>query len=282
MPRERLIIYCDESDEKGKYFSHFYGGALIKEPDREAIENLLRAEKERLNLFKELKWTNISEQYEEKYTEFIGKYFDLIDEKRIKVRILFTQNINVPIGLEEHQIDNQYFLLYYQLVKNAFGLRYCNPNVLDEIFVRLFLDDIPDNPKNFEKFKEFTSALTNWPAFFHSNVAIPKNDIASVKSHDHVILQGLDIILGAMQFRLNDKHLLKEPGARIRGKRTRAKERVYKYINKRIRDIYPNFNIGASTGQERPEDKWHHPYRHWLFKADDHIVDRSRGVKNRK
>jgi hypothetical protein len=75
-----------------------------------------------------------------------------------------------------------------------------------------------------------------------------------VSSKDHVILQGLDIILGAIQFRLNDKHLEIPQGKKRRSKRTVAKEEVYKYINSRIGAIYPNFNIGVSTATGRPTD----------------------------
>ena len=49
--------------------------------------------------------------------------------------------------------------------------------------------------------------------FFNS-----KDDIAEAKSHNHDILQCLDVILGAMEFRLNEKHKAKPEGQRTRGK----------------------------------------------------------------
>jgi hypothetical protein len=36
-------------------------------------------------------------------------------------------------------------------------------------------------------------------------------NITEVVSHNHVILQCMDIILGAMQFPLNDMHKIKDP-----------------------------------------------------------------------
>jgi hypothetical protein len=36
------IIYCDESESKGRFYSNFYGGALIKAADRERIEAALK------------------------------------------------------------------------------------------------------------------------------------------------------------------------------------------------------------------------------------------------
>jgi len=78
---------------------------------------------------------------------------------------------------------------------------------------------------------------------------------------------------GAMQFRLNDKHLEKPKGSRVRGKRTRAKEAVYKHINRRVRQLYPGFNIGVSTGTNNDHSmRWHHAYRHWLFVSKEHVL----------
>ena len=37
------MIYCDESDDRGKYFSHFYGGAAVDANKRERIEAPLNA-----------------------------------------------------------------------------------------------------------------------------------------------------------------------------------------------------------------------------------------------
>ena len=73
-----------------------------------------------------------------------------------------------------------------------------------------------------------------------------------------------------MQFRLNDKHKEKLPGSSRRGKKTIAKEKLYKHINSRIRDIYPGFNIGITTGkQDDITNLWKHSYRHWMFIPND-------------
>jgi hypothetical protein len=64
----------------------------------------------------------------------------------------------------------------------------------------------------------------------------------------------MDIILGAMAFRLNDLHKEKLDGSNKRGKRTIAKENLYKYILAEIRSFYPNFNIGITTGKT-PREK---------------------------
>lgn len=283
MRERKLLIYCDESAEKGRYFSHFYGGALIEESNRMRVEAALQQVKKEANLNAELKWTKISKAYSDKYIIFLDKYFDHIKNGDIEIRVMFTQNSNEPTGLEDHQIGNQYWLLYYQLIKHAFGLMYCGcPPVWTR--VSLYLDDIPDSAERFEQFKKYVSSLNSFPKFAAQRVYIPDTEIADVDSKSHAILQGLDIILGSMQFRLNDKHLDKPDGERRRAKRTIAKEKVYKFINSRIRDIYPNFNIGTSTAVgDDISNRWLHPYRHWLFVPSERRVIIGAGkVRNRR
>lgn len=107
---------------------------------------------------------------------------------------------------------------------------------------------------------------------------IKEDQIAEIDSHEHVLLQCLDVVLGAMQFRLNDKHLEKPDDQRCRGKRTIAKENLYKMINKRIQDLYPfQFNIGISTGKKEGfESLWKDPYRHWMFLPSEREYDESK------
>ena len=71
--------------------------------------------------------------------------------------------------------------------------------------------------------------------------------------------------------RVNDHHKDKPRGAKRRGKRTVAKEKVYKHISRRIRQIKPHFNIGISTGTIELLDRFTDPYRHWLFVPNDHV-----------
>jgi hypothetical protein len=101
--------------------------------------------------------------------------------------------------------------------------------------------------------------------------------VREIESDHSVFMQAIDVVLGAMQFRLNDKHKEKPAGSRRRGKRTVAKERLYKHILTRIRRIRPSFNIGISTGTDKGlQDRWNHPYRHWLFRPTMHRVDHSK------
>jgi len=274
MAKIHYTVYCDESAKHGPHYSNFYGGVIVSSSDRQAVEQALRDKKEELNFFKELKWTRVTENYLDKYIEFINYYFEFIKSGRLKVRIMFTHNIHKPKNLTADQVDNQYFLLYYQMLKHAFGFKFSNPNNLDRVYISVLLDDLPDTKIKSDKFKEFVSGISNTPPYRDKKVYFPRDQIADVNSQDHCILQGLDIILGAMQFRLNDFHLAKPEGSNRRGKRTIAKEKLYKTMNKHIREIYSGFNIGSSTGKPNGySDLWTHHYRHWVLVPQDHEYD---------
>lgn len=282
MPKRNYIIYADESDKTGKFYSNFFGGVLLKASDQQVMNELLNDKKADLGIRNEIKWQYVDASRVDRYIEFIQFYFEFIATSRLKTRIMFTQNMRVPRNLSDRQRDNQYFLLYYQFIKRAFGIAYCNPNYLDDITFQVLPDKLPDNQERIDIFKDYLCRVPESRLLSGKRLYIPRDNINDVDSKDHIILQGLDLILGAMCSRLNEK--LKEipEGQKRRGKRTRAKERLYKAINREIRLIYPNFNVGVGTAcKTGPADRWNHPYRHWLFSPTDHILDRRLGKKKR-
>ncbi|MDN3365428.1 DUF3800 domain-containing protein [Priestia megaterium] len=262
------LIYCDESSNRGKLFSNFYGGALVRSTHLKEIEERLEEFKAENNMNGEVKWTKVTAPYLEKYIGLMDVFFDLLVEDKIKMRVMFQQNavsdkITRTFSKEEHA--ETYFKLYYQFIKHIFGLRYSNQTE-EEIYVRLFFDQFPDKKEKIDNFKGFIHKLQYSQEFQDANLSIRYNDIVEVTSHDHIILQCADIITGAMFFRLNKLHLEKDPVTNRRGKRTIAKEKLYKHIHKRICETRANFNIGASTGIDHDVfNRWKSPYRHWLF-----------------
>ena len=279
---KRYIIICDESDERGQFYSHFYGGVLIEASKQMAIEEELQRVKDSLQIFNgEMKWQRITEPYAEKYISFINAVFDIIARGDMKVRVMFTQNRNVP-QLDEYKIGEDYFLLYYQFIKHAFGLQYSVPDE-GTASAAVLLDDVPHSAEKFNQFRTYLSSLSAFPKWSRAKFSISIEDIAEVDSKKHNILQALDIILGAMQSKLNDKHTKVIPPAKRRSKRARAKEKVYKTIKNRIFDIYPNFNVGTNTATPNGlEDRFHHRYRHWLFIPANARIDSTRTKKAMK
>ena len=120
------IVYCDELESRGRHFSNFYGGALVSSEHIEEVRTVLAAKKQALNLFGEVKWSKITVNYHKKYIDLIDCFFDLVAAGKVKIRIMFTQNIfRARRGLSRNQIDNQYTILYYYFIRHAFGLIHC-------------------------------------------------------------------------------------------------------------------------------------------------------------
>lgn len=270
----RVRVYADESAKRGPFFANFYGGALVRSADLQPVQAQLRRAAADAGFGAEVKWQKVSSGYLDRYLRLMDVFFDLVAADRVKMRIMFTQTRYVPVGLSAAHIEEAYYILYYQFIKHAFGLRYSPPG--EPTGLRIYLDELPDSRDLADGFKARLSGLQRWSGFRTANLRVRHDQIAEVRSHDHIVLQCVDVVLGAMQFRLNNKHKLKPPGQRRRGARTIAKEKLYRHINRRIRDIYPNFNVGISTGTTAVDDRWTHPYRHWLFIPRNHRVDPAR------
>ncbi len=266
---KEYIIFCDESDVSGKYYSNFYGGLIVGSSQYDRITAHLNAEKARLNLFGEVKWSKITANYVEKYAALIHAFFREIQAGHIRVRIMFRQNAHVAVGLTQEQKDGAYFRLYYQFIKHGFGLGN-RPRSNQPTALKIYFDEFPDTREEATQFKGFILGLKDNHKIHQAGFTIASENIAEIHSHDHVLAQCLDIVLGAMAFRLNDKHKEIPQGEKRRGKRTVAKEKIYKKILAEIRHMKPNFNIGISTGTGGdPVVYWSAPYLHWRFIPKD-------------
>jgi hypothetical protein len=223
----------------------------------------LNAEKRRLNFMGEVKWAKVSEPYLGKYQELIAMFFEEVRAAHVRVRLMFRQNAHQPRGLSQDQIDGEYFRLYYQFIKHAFGLFY-HPAPEHPVALKLYFDEFPETREAVTQFKGYILGLRDNPKIHDAGFTLALEDIAEIRSHDHVLAQCLDIVLGSMSFRLNDKHKEIPPGKKRRGKRTVAKEKLYNTIREEIFKIRPNFNVGSSTGLSLDE-RWAAPYAHWKF-----------------
>ena len=255
-------------------------GALINLSDINLIENALNSKKQKLNLNGEIKWTKVTDNYLEKYIDMINLFFEFIKSGKIKVRIMFAQNAFVSDGLTKKQTDNEYSILYYLFLKDAFGLKYSNNTPFkNKVNFSYYLDDLPCS-------EEQKNALKN--SMFRYNFELRQNnteitEIVEIDSKKHVIQQCMDIILGSMNFKLNDFDKIKDEQTGKRSKRTIAKEKLYKVINKNIREIRKGFNVGVSTSNDNDVTNiWKHEYRHWNFISKYSHFDKTLTKKGNK
>jgi len=281
MDRE-YILYCDESEKSGRYYSNFYGGIMITSSNYDRIVKLLENEKKKLNLQGEIKWSKVTERYLEKYIILMKVLFAEVKAENIKIRIMFRQNAYDPSDLSSDDQKNAYFKLYYQFIKHAFGIEHMRSNPAK---LRVYFDTLPEKREANSRFKKFLLDLNNYWKAQKSGIYLREDSIAEVNSHDHVLLQCLDVVLGAVHFKLNDKHKEKVIGTNTRAKRTIAKEKLYKTILeqiKRSKNKLKNFNVGISTTILHESEKWTEPYLHWNFKAKNYIFRKELTKKEKR
>ena len=196
---KEYIIFCDESDVSGKYYSNFYGGVMVGSSQYDRITAQLKAEKHRLNLFGEVKWSKVTAKYLEKYETLIRTFFKDIRAKHCRVRIMFRQNAHVPLRLTQEQIDNAFFRLYYQFIKHGFGLQYRKHDG-QPAALKLYFDEFPDTRETATQFKGFILGLKDNHKIREAGFTIAPEDIAEIRSHDHVLAQCLASYSGPWPF----------------------------------------------------------------------------------
>jgi len=259
-------IFADESVQEGRHFSNFFGGCIIPARIHADVENRLRIHKARIGFLKELKWQRVSEQWLDGYKRMISHFFDELRAGHVRMRLMFRDNQSSPGNLSRKQREDGYYLLYYQFIKHAFGLAHLQDRE-EGTRLRLFFDQFPHTREQVVQFKRFIAGLPLSMELRDKNLKIDPSHITEVDSKEHVLLQCVDIVLGAMAFRLNEQHLDKPEGARTRGKRTIAKDKLYRHVLGEIRTLKPALNPKISTACEPfPEGRWSMPYRHWSFK----------------
>lgn len=269
-------VWCDESDSEGAFYSNFYGGILIRSMDLPYVLHKLEMRVKELGIDREeIKWQKVNKLMLAPYTGLVDTIFDLLEEDKMKIRIFFSLNKYVPKYLDRRQMNEEYSLLYYQFLKHAFGFIYSNPTekIVD---LNIALDEMPIDEQEKKKFKGYLVHLSMDENYMKAKIRVKEENVYEVDSKRFLPLQVVDLILGAICFRLNDKHKQKLSGTRKRGVRTIMKEKLYKHINFRIRQLRRGFNVGVSTGFSEPFEIWDHSYRHWSFVPKEHYLDETR------
>lgn len=271
---KEILVYCDESAKKGPHFSNFYGASIVLSEHVHLVESKIRQSILNSGLTCEVKWNNISPSTEGRFCDIASTYFEQIRNGNVRFRAMFTHNVFRPIGLTNDHIRQQYFLLYYQFIKNGLGLKYYR-NAHGPRDIRLIFDQFPQTGSQVYEFRQFLLAL-NKDTFSRNGLCLKNEKIGEARSHDHPILQCTDLVLGSIQFKLNGLDKIRPEGKARRGKKTRSKERVYRHILTKIQEIYPHFNIGISTGHGGDiANRWNHSFRHWKLVPENHTYDES-------
>lgn len=253
---QKYIIVADESVRHGLNYSFFFGGCIVKEDLYENISNELDAYKDKLGL-NEIKREKINRINIDSYKKMIDLFFRYIRAGDIKLRIMYCPNNQ--LNQYPHGQDNIYPKLYHVFILRAFSIF----NAYENINLKIFLDELPESLAINKLFKKkLVSAVIREANKIKNSVKLFQKDIIEVDSKKHVILQCVDVVLGVIEFYLNNKQADKDLS--VRGK---AKMDLFIHIfDNYISKLCPSFDFTQSTGKFKCAKAWNSPYKHFVFK----------------
>ena len=250
--RENYIIICDESTKKGKNFSYFFGGAMIKEHEYQKFSDLINFQKSKFSLH-ELKRTKITEHNFKYYIQILELFFMFVKNNKIKVRIMYSPN--EELLTHQNYDQNTFMKFYYTFIINAFSIFYANKG----INLRLIFDELSETKQKCTIFKKsLINKIKNNNKPLNNKVYISKNQIEEVDSKKHPILQCIDVITGCIDFLLNDNDNT--------SKRAQAKYKVASFIIGQIEEIKGSFDLLKTTMPIFSHKGWLDKYKHFVYK----------------
>ncbi len=221
----------------------------------------------------------MDEKCQSAYIEFIRAFLDELAQGYFKVRVLFLDKYFSPVTIIKKSRHEQFFTLYYIFITRAFGWNVAPFDKDERIYLRFFLDQLPDAGIARNEFRKFLRGIGNTRRFAHLDLIIPEDGISEIDSREHRIAQAVDLVTGSLGFRMNRLHKVTGP-ERKRGKRTRAKDEVSDLIRQRLRDFGVK-NIGITTGNRgNPLAMWNDPIRLWRLKPKSFILEKKWIKKN--
>ena len=251
--KEKYIIVCDESTKKGKRYSYFFGGALLRESEYEKITQIFKLFIEQAQLG-EAKRTKITQLNYKSYIDLMDLFFTYVKAGKINARVMLTNNND--LDRIPNSLDETYCKFYYLFIRYAFSLFYAKK----DIQIRLALDDLPETKESCKNLKEHLVKNLKRVDFFDCNkVVLQAQDIEEVDSRKHPILQCVDVLIGIVDFALNSSA---EDRTSKRGK---AKWQVWKFVESKIYEIHPDLILDATTKPIKSHKGWLDPYKHFVY-----------------
>lgn len=177
-------IYCDESchiehDHKDYMF---LGSISCAYPQIRRHTKRINELKRSHNFYAEIKWSNVSKSKLNFYLELIDYFFDT----DLRFRAIGIKKASIDPGSHGFSYDDFYYRMYYQLLNYKI-------DTLDHYNVYI---DIKDS-LSAQKVKKLKEILNVRYGVFRN--------VQNVCSHESVLMQLADFIMGAISYNVNDK-----------------------------------------------------------------------------
>ena len=198
-------FYCDESthlpNDSQPYM--LLGYISVPYPQIKQVKKDIRAIATKHNFRGELKWTNVHEATLAMYQELVDYFFTISD---LNFRAIIVDKSQIRDKDNGQSYEDFYFKMYYQLIHHQ----------LDFSFTYNLFLDIKDtcSHKKLAKLKDILSNTT------------PIRTCQFVRSHEVVLLQLTDVLMGAVNYNLRVKN------GHLEGRNT-AKSKIIAKIQKK-------------------------------------------------
>lgn len=176
-------LYCDEScylDNDGNKFM-FIGGISCAYPQIKIHTSSIAEIKKRHNFYAEIKWNKVSESKVKFYLDIID-YFFSTDLQFRAISIEKEKSASGAICC----FDEHYYDMYYYLLNNNINTRYS---------YNVYLD-IKDTLSVFKVHRLYEILNAKYGVF---------RNIQNIRSHESLLLQLADFILGAVAYNANNQ-----------------------------------------------------------------------------
>ena len=119
MNRKKYHIFCDESCLTHRYSC--YGDVIISNNTLDMVNNTINAVRKEQTLFAELKWSKISNQYNDKYEILINHVASLINKDMLHFRSIIIDNHKINYTKYSNgDKEIGLYKFYFQLLKHCF------------------------------------------------------------------------------------------------------------------------------------------------------------------
>jgi len=178
-------LYCDESchlENDGKKYM-LLGYVSCPYPQiKEHSENIKKI-KQKFNFFGEMKWSKISNSNISFYSEIIDYFFD----KHLNFRALIVNKTTINKERFSDSFDDFYYKMYWQLIIHKI-------DTLNRYNIYLDIKDSLSATK-VHKLKQI----------LNMNLQVIDR-LQNIRSHESLLLQMCDVILGAISYNLNQEN----------------------------------------------------------------------------
>lgn len=201
-------VYCDESRQdliakkhSGQYF--MIGSLWLPAEIREDVKAGITQLRQKHKVWGEIKWSKISPSKKDFYLALIDLFISY--KEKLRFRCIAIESSKVDLGWHNHDKELGFYKFYYQLLHHW---------ILDLNTYTIFCDTKTNRDPT--RLKVLSGCLST------ANLTAKINFIQALPSHEVVLIQFTDFLLGAVSAKMND------------GTKSQAKLEVITYLEQEL------------------------------------------------